>query len=68
MGFRILRDEVIHLNSTPFEGDDKRLASGTEIESAILCLCLTRTACCTRSRTTDLDRQGEWEKEAINKI
>jgi len=32
MGCRILRDEVIHLNSTPFEGDVKKSASGTEIE------------------------------------
>ena len=32
MGFRTLRDEDIHLNSTPFEGYAKKSASGTEIE------------------------------------
>jgi hypothetical protein len=36
MGFRILRDEVIHLNSIPFEGDAKKSASGTEIECNVL--------------------------------
>jgi len=36
MGFRTLRDEVIHLNSTPFEGDAKKSASGTEIECDLL--------------------------------
>jgi len=32
MGFQTLRDEVIHLNSTCFEGGDKKSASGIEIE------------------------------------
>jgi hypothetical protein len=32
MGFRTLWDEVIHLNSTPFEGGAKKSGSGTEIE------------------------------------
>jgi len=36
MGFRTLRDEVIHLNSSPFKGDAKQSASGTEIECNVL--------------------------------
>jgi len=32
MGFRTLRNEVIHFNSTCFEGGAKKSASGTEIE------------------------------------
>ena len=36
MGFRSLRDEVIHLNSTPVEGDAKKSASGMEIEDTML--------------------------------
>ena len=36
MGFRSLRDEVIHLNSTCFEENAKKSASGTEIECNVL--------------------------------